>query len=128
MPPGDLRVPYVRYPDHGRTAMPPIFAATQPLDFGDGITLSPLVLSILEAKLVGPNAEILTNVLDRETGAPLRITFIDPLRGETPRERLNAIREMLIAIATHEIDECLMVRGERVFDPHKIRSFESNVR
>lgn len=29
-----------------------------------------------------------------------------------------AIRRMLHDFAVHEVEECLLVRGERVFDPH----------
>lgn len=32
----------------------------------------------------------------------------------------EAIRETIKWILAHEVDECLLVNGERIFDPHKV--------
>lgn len=37
----------------------------------------------------------------------------------SPGFRANVVRRVLLQMLAHELDECLLVEGERLFDPHK---------
>lgn len=64
-------------------------------------------------------------VLDRDKWTDLStLTFTgnDPVSYEAcTRERIleQIVRPFLVKIITHELDECLLVAGARLFDPHK---------
>lgn len=54
---------------------------------------------------------------DREDGKPIKL-FLYYSYDKEQYSRLEAIRTALIESLTHEIDECLFVNGQRIFDPH----------
>lgn len=54
---------------------------------------------------------------DRDDGKPVEL-FLYYSYGKDQYSKVEAIRTALIESLTHEIDECLFVEGERVFDPH----------
>lgn len=54
---------------------------------------------------------------DRENGDPIKL-FLYYSYGKDQYSKLEAIRTALIESMTHEIDECLYVNDDRVFDPH----------
>jgi hypothetical protein len=53
----------------------------------------------------------------RDTGNPIKL-YLYYSYGRPQYTKLEAIRTALIESMTHEIDECLYVDGDRVFDPH----------
>jgi hypothetical protein len=62
--------------------------------------------------------EILMEVPHRENGRPTRVCFSSSV--DIRRKALVPfIRECIIAALTHEVDEQIHVRGERLFDPHR---------
>ena len=54
---------------------------------------------------------------DRDNGKPIHL-FLYYSYGKDQYTRLEAIRTALIESMTHEIDECLYVDNDRIFDPH----------
>ena len=44
---------------------------------------------------------------------------VDKLVGHDPMDIARQVRRHLIRLATHEIDEMIVVNGKRVFDPHR---------
>jgi hypothetical protein len=54
---------------------------------------------------------------DRDEDKPIKL-YLYYSYGRPQYTKLEAIRTALIESMTHEIDECLYVEGERVFDPH----------
>lgn len=56
---------------------------------------------------------------DRDKDGPLKL-FLYYSYSKDQFSELEAIRTALIESMTHEIDECLYVNDERVFDPHDI--------
>lgn len=63
---------------------------------------------------------------ERDTGMPLGLAFnlgVDPLPTD-PRERRDALKEVVLKVLDHELDELLLVAGERVADPHAPRSIK----
>lgn len=54
---------------------------------------------------------------DRDTGGEMKLyLYFSYDRERYPK--VEAIRTALIEAMTHEIDECLYVDGDRIFDPH----------
>jgi hypothetical protein len=64
----------------------------------------------------GLRVEVHAEVRDRESGRPLLINFSKNFFPACDEH--TAIRETLIESLTHEVDECLLVNGERIHDPH----------
>lgn len=62
---------------------------------------------------------VLVDVASRDTGEwiPLRFEERFPDRGCAEEE--NIIRTILGKMLMHEVDEALLVQGERLFDPHR---------
>lgn len=67
-------------------------------------------------------------VKDRDTGEPVRLNF--RTRGPSqhsldnfcvsPKQMISeALRGALLEFCIHEVDECIIVDGERANDPHK---------
>lgn len=54
---------------------------------------------------------------DRDNGDPIKL-FLYFSYGKDYYTEAEAIRTALVETMTHEIDECLHVNGDRVFDPH----------
>lgn len=53
----------------------------------------------------------------RDTSKPIEL-FLYYSYSKDRYSELEAVRTALIESMTHEIDECLLLNGERVFDPH----------
>jgi hypothetical protein len=58
---------------------------------------------------------------------PLSITVktrrpVQPLSLLTNEEAANVVRDLVRIAVLHEIDEAIVIDGERVFDPHRRRS------
>ena len=54
---------------------------------------------------------------DRDKGDPIELFLYFSYLKEN-YSRVEAIRTALIEAMTHEIDECLYVNNQRIFDPH----------
>jgi hypothetical protein len=60
-------------------------------------------------------------VLDRDTGEPKQIIFfhnVHPLEVRSQGEVWSLHRALTIAV-NHELNECFIVGGKRIFDPHE---------
>jgi hypothetical protein len=53
----------------------------------------------------------------RDDGHPIKL-YLYYSYGKDQYSKVEAVRTALIESLTHEIDECFLVDGERVFDPH----------
>jgi hypothetical protein len=53
----------------------------------------------------------------RDTSKPIKL-FLYYSYSKDQYSEVDAIRTALVESMTHEIDECLYVGGDRVFDPH----------
>jgi hypothetical protein len=51
-----------------------------------------------------------------EPGQSVRLTFTRMFWRDVPEQK--ALRELLREAMSHEIDECILVDGKRVYDPH----------
>jgi hypothetical protein len=58
-------------------------------------------------------------VLDRETGGALPLVFSRMFAIAEGKTQAQMVRELMLEAVAHEIDECIYVDGQRVFDPHK---------
>jgi hypothetical protein len=54
---------------------------------------------------------------DRDNGNPIKL-YLYYSYGKDYYSRVEAIRTALIESLTHEVDECLYLNGDRIFDPH----------
>jgi hypothetical protein len=54
---------------------------------------------------------------DRDNGKPIKL-FLYYSYGRPQYSKVEAIRTALVEAMTHEIDECLYLNGNRLFDPH----------
>ena len=67
--------------------------------------------------------EIRWRVPDRDDGEPTTLNFVgSPCPAELfrdPEVRTKLFRATLQQLALHEVDEAILLGGERVFDPHK---------
>lgn len=78
--------------------------------------------------------KVVLQVKDRETGVPLRVLTEVPfetdaeynlrvLHGFSPASlalyTLDRIRNTIIRALTHELDECFLFDGKRLYDPHR---------
>ena len=62
-------------------------------------------------------------IIDREDGEETtlwRSTYISPEHHQklTPSNLVKIIREMLVYLVLHEVDEQILYNGKRLFDPH----------
>lgn len=57
------------------------------------------------------------SVPHRDTGTPISVSMQRHMLADMGEA--NAVRTLLAELLLHELDECIYVRGERVFDPHK---------
>jgi hypothetical protein len=75
--------------------------------------------------------KIVTRVICRVKGVPIDIDFS---RTESPRRfssnfgtpMLDWVRESILFSMTHELDECILFEGHRVFDPHAQDQYSSD--
>lgn len=69
---------------------------------------------------------IVTEVLDRDAHQPLEVTFYleGPPAGATDDEVHHAVRAALVRVLIHELDELLLLNGQRINDPHKVEKVE----
>jgi len=109
-----------------RVAIRPAFGFQRGHDLGGGVTLNRLHIMVSEASVVGDSLELRAAVADRDTGQPLAINFsvYEPglaiAKGE---ERRALIRAALLEVLVHEVDELLLLDGERN-DPHPPPKYE----
>lgn len=72
----------------------------------------------LEVFYGGSWVDVRIVVLDRDTGSeePVQFRFTPTRVIASPAEM---IRDAIVWALTHEVEECLLVNGVRVFDPHR---------
>ena len=73
-----------------------------------------------------PTVSVRLKVRDRDTGRPMPLAYvqcfhIEELKRVADEYIVRRIRNMVIEAMIHEVDECLLFKGKRIFDPHEIR-------
>lgn len=63
---------------------------------------------------------------DRDHGNPMELFLYFSYLKEN-YTKAQAVRTALIEAMTHEVDECLYVNGDRVFDPHDAQKSSANL-
>lgn len=95
----------------------------RPSELGEGCVLLPMVVQVLGAHVDPGRVEFRVTVNDREGRGLRLLRFVvhDERFGQWrgPRAIAHAARAALRQVLEHEIDELILVGGERVFDPHR---------
>lgn len=69
------------------------------------------------------DARVIMDVRSRETGQWIEIALAKRYPAYIPRERIPfEVRRLVWEALQHEADECLLVDGQRIFDPHRNES------
>lgn len=91
-----------------------------------GFRIDRLVIGEYRAyETAAQRVNISARVADRDTGLPAYIANSNLVFDDAPvfrgdvLERARFVRRLLLDMLAHELDECLYVNGERIFDPHK---------
>ena len=106
-----------------------------PHELGHGVTMQPLHfhvanIDVREEMRGGPGVVIRTVVAERDRGDPICLVFslgVDHMPDD-PIARREVIKQALLQVLEHELDELLLVDGERVADPHRAESMELSMR
>jgi hypothetical protein len=72
---------------------------------------------------------MLVELNDRDTGELQQAQIVGRISkaGLDERLLLRVLRQMLHEFARHEVDECLLVRGLRVYDPHLVDAMRREI-